>query len=225
MWITPLSPPLNASGKGSHGSILSGNYATSRLSSGWKSTPYLPKLRDSSVLENAIGQGISSGDPQFGYAESFDEASGVYRGLVFRALAPAKMPDESLIVRRSVAEIVKEKAAPNFVPTPQPAGSDSVAGSGSSTDLGAPSTGSSKPKRPTRFFGTVEIDAARPIKAVESIVNAVVLELQRTTGAKVKISLDIEAEAPNGFDEGEVNIVRDNARQLKFKPESTGFED
>jgi hypothetical protein len=38
MWITPLSPPLNASGKGSHGSILDGNYAASRLSSGWKST-------------------------------------------------------------------------------------------------------------------------------------------------------------------------------------------
>jgi hypothetical protein len=35
---------------------------------------------------------------------------------------------------------------------------------------------------------------------VESIANAIVLELQRTPGVKVKISLDIEAEAPNGFD-------------------------
>jgi hypothetical protein len=25
MWITPLPPPLNASGEGSHGSVLSGN--------------------------------------------------------------------------------------------------------------------------------------------------------------------------------------------------------
>jgi len=38
MWITPLPPPLAASGEGSHGSILSGNYAPTRLSSGWKST-------------------------------------------------------------------------------------------------------------------------------------------------------------------------------------------
>ena len=34
-----------------------------------------------------------------------------------------------------------------------------------------------------------------------------------------------EAEAPTGFAKSEVSVVRDNAKQLKFKPESTGFED
>ena len=34
MWITPLPPPLTALGEGSHGSILSENYAPNRLSSG-----------------------------------------------------------------------------------------------------------------------------------------------------------------------------------------------
>ena len=34
MWITPLPPPLNALGKGSHGSVLSENYSPNRLSSG-----------------------------------------------------------------------------------------------------------------------------------------------------------------------------------------------
>jgi hypothetical protein len=38
MWITPLPPLLNASGKGSHGSVLSENYALNRLSSECKST-------------------------------------------------------------------------------------------------------------------------------------------------------------------------------------------
>lgn len=51
------------------------------------------------------------------------------------------------------------------------------------------------------------------------------MELQRTNGAKIKLTLEIEAEAVNGFDDGEVSIVRDNARQLKFKAESTGFGD
>jgi hypothetical protein len=27
-----------------------------------------------------------------------------------------------------------------------------------------------------------------------------------------------------GFDEADIGVVRDNARQLKFKPDSTGFE-
>ena len=51
------------------------------------------------------------------------------------------------------------------------------------------------------------------------------MELQRTNGAKIKLTLEIEGEAPEGFAEGEVSVVRDNAKQLKFKPESTGFED
>jgi len=63
------------------------------------------------------------------------------------------------------------------------------------------------------------------VKSFDAILNAVVMELQRTQGAKVKLTLEIEAEAAAGFAEGDIGVVRDNARQLKFKPESTGFED
>jgi hypothetical protein len=65
----------------------------------------------------------------------------------------------------------------------------------------------------------------RPVKSFDGILNAVVMELQRTTGAKVKLTLDIECEAPEGFADDEVSVVRDNAKQLKFRAESTGFED
>ena len=41
----------------------------------------------------------------------------------------------------------------------------------------------------------------------------------------LKVTLEIQAEAPEGFPGGEVSVIRDNARQLKFKAESTGFED
>lgn len=49
------------------------------------------------------------------------------------------------------------------------------------------------------------------------------MELQRTQGAKVKLTLKIQAEANEGFADSEVSVIRDNARQLKFKPESTGL--
>ena len=42
---------------------------------------------------------------------------------------------------------------------------------------------------------------------------------------KVKLTLDIEATSPDGFSESDISVIRDNARQLKFKPESTGFEE
>jgi hypothetical protein len=64
----------------------------------------------------------------------------------------------------------------------------------------------------------------RPVKSFDVILNAVVLELQRNPSAKVKITLEIEAETPSGFSEADIGVVRDNARQLKFKAESTGFE-
>jgi hypothetical protein len=78
--------------------------------------------------------------------------------------------------------------------------------------------------KPRRFYGSVEIDMVRPVKAFDAILNAIVMELQRTPGAKVKLTLEVEAEVAEGFDEAEVGIVRDNAKQLKFTAESTGFD-
>jgi uncharacterized protein len=78
--------------------------------------------------------------------------------------------------------------------------------------------------KPRRFYGTVELDMVRPVKAFDAVLNAVVMELQRTQGAKVKITLEIEAEAEAGFEEADIGVVRDNARQLKFRSESTGFD-
>jgi hypothetical protein len=65
----------------------------------------------------------------------------------------------------------------------------------------------------------------RPVKSFDAILNSVVMELQRTQGAKVKLMLDIEATAPTRFSDADAEVVRDNARQLKFKADSTGFED
>jgi len=81
------------------------------------------------------------------------------------------------------------------------------------------------PRQPWRFFGLVEIDLDRPVKSLDAILNAIVMELQRAQGTKVTLTLEIEAEAPAGFAEGDIGVVRDNARQLKFKAESIGFED
>ena len=79
--------------------------------------------------------------------------------------------------------------------------------------------------RPKRFYGSVEIDMVRPVKTFESILMAVAMELQRTPGTKVKLTLEIEAEATDGFAETEIGIVRDNAKQLKFRADATGFEE
>ena len=87
----------------------------------------------------------------------------------------------------------------------------------------APAAGPAAPGKPLRFYGSVEIDMVRPVKSFDAILNAVVMELQRTNGTKVKLTLEIEAEATEGFADSEVSVVRDNARQLKFKSEFDWF--
>ena len=64
------------------------------------------------------------------------------------------------------------------------------------------------------------------MNAFDAVLKAVVTELQRTHGSKVKVTIEIEAEADAdaGFEEAHIGVVRDNARQLKFKLDSTGFE-
>ncbi len=175
---------------------------------------YLPKLRDRVVLDGAVRDAVGKLDPPFGYADRFDEATGTYVGLVWAKSAPELISSSAVIVRSDVAF---EHQRPK---------SDAVdqtrVGDGSTGGVGKPAPG---PRQPRRFFGSVEIDLDRPVKSFDAILNAVVMELQRTQGAKVKLTLEIAAEAPEGFAESDIGVVRDNARQLKFKAESTGFDD
>ena len=71
------------------------------------------------------------------------------------------------------------------------------------------------PTKPRRFYGSVEIDMVRPVKTFDALLNAIVTELQRTPGVKVKLTLEVEAEVAEGFDDGDVGIVRDNSKQCE----------
>lgn len=64
----------------------------------------MPKLEDFAVLDGATSEGISTSDPQFGYATAFDAATGRYEGLVYGRLAPPSVAPQGLLVRKDVAE-------------------------------------------------------------------------------------------------------------------------
>jgi hypothetical protein len=184
---------------------------------------YLPKVRDRVVLESSIRDAVGKLDPQFGYADGFDEATGKYQKLIWAKNPSDFMSPSAMIVREAEAQIqLKQEGA--VAPRPEPGGGSPNL---PLTPPGMPSPGAgpAAPGKPRRFYGSVEIDMVRPVKSFDAVLNAVVMELQRTQGAKVKLTIEIEAEAAEGFADSDVSVVRDNARQLKFKPESTGFED
>lgn len=186
---------------------------------------YLPKLRDRLVLESAIRDAVGKLDPAFGYADRFDEATGTYFGLVWAKSPPELLPPAAIIVRSDTALEQLRPTDPDLLSS-RPARSENQSSVhdnaiSSGPGIGDTATGSQQPRR---FYGSVEIDLNRPVKSFDAILNAVVMELLRAPGAKVKMTLEIEAEAPAGFSEADTGVVWDNARQLKFKTESTGFE-
>ena len=194
--------------------------ALSEVTDWFASYVYLPKLRDKVVLDVAIRESIAKLDPQFAYADGFDESIGKYQRLIWAKSPPEIFSENAVIVKTETAQTQLSQseaaeATPAIVTPGVP--TDPVT---TSSPVASP-VGNAKPKR---FFGSVELDMVRPVKSFDAVLNAVVLELQRTQGAKVKITLEIEAEANGGFDDNDVGVVRDNARQLKFKAESTGFE-
>ena len=184
-------------------------------------------MRDRVVLEGAIHDALGKLDPAFGYADSFDESSGTYTGLAWAKQPPEIFPAAAVLVRSDVAleqSRLSKALSQSGTAGPGGGGASSFGETDSNGVAAAGETGAATPPdKPSRFYGAVELDMVRPVKAFDAVLNAVVMELQRTPGAKVKITIEIEAEAESGFDEGDIGVVRDNARQLKFKSDSTGF--
>ena len=73
-----------------------------------------------------------------------------------------------------------------------------------------------------RFFGSVKIDSDRYARDIGNVTREVIDRLAGA-GARLDITIDIQATKPDGFDESEVRTIGENARVLKFDP-SSGFE-
>ncbi len=191
---------------------------------------YLPRLKSPSVLINAIREGlalITWTQDAFAYADSFDETLGRYRGLRTGQISALSGSDyQGLIVKSNVArqQIEAEK-------TEQPGGGGggAIPTGGEITPVPGPAPGDpqvpvSPPVsvQPKRFHGTVVLDATRVGRDASRIADEVIAHLSGLVGAKVTVTLEIEAEIPSGAPDHVVRIVTENSRMLKFT--SQGFE-
>ena len=73
-----------------------------------------------------------------------------------------------------------------------------------------------------RFHGAVSLDATRVGRDASQIADEVIAHLAGLVGAKVTVTLEIEAEIPSGAPDHVVRTVTENSRTLKFS--SQGFE-
>jgi predicted AAA+ superfamily ATPase len=188
---------------------------------------YLPRLKEPAVLLKAVQDGLSLlmwRQDSFAFADSFDEVAGRYRGL--RAAQYVEVTENNLtglLVRPEVADkqLDAEATPPPTPPiggltpppTAGPAGSQPVAAGGKLVP---------QPIGPKRFHGAVTLDATRMGRDAGKIAEEIVAHLAGLAGADVKVTLEIEAEIPNGAPDQVVRTVTENSRTLKFT--SQGFE-
>ena len=191
---------------------------------------YLPRLRNSSVLRDAIRDGVNLltwTQDSFALADSFDEGEGRYKGLrggTMVAMVDAHASD--LVVKPDVASTqleVERAARPADGVTGQ-----SPAGGNAGTASPPPGTnppGSSIPPgaaKPKRFHGTAILETARVGRDASRIADEVIAHLAGLVGASVTVTIEVEAEIPDGAPDHVVRTVTENSRTLKFT--SQGFE-
>lgn len=186
---------------------------------------YLPRLRDSAVLLDAIRSGVSllTWDPDtFGYASAYDEHTGRYAGLVGGQHADVVLDAASVVVRPDVAARQIEEERPAPTPGSGEASNGAETGTAGAAARQPAGTAGSEPSLPNRFYGRVSLDPVRMLRDLGDIADAIVGQLGRAD-AEVAITVEIEARSKGGFTEEVRRTVGENARTLKF--ETHEFED
>ncbi len=190
---------------------------------------YLPRLKDSSVLLEAVRDGVSLLTWQkegFAIADSYDEAGQRYRGLrcgqvisLFDATSSALLVKGDIARAQLDAEVLPPPPPP--VPGPVPPGPTPPPGPGPFPPRPGP-TPTPGPVQPKRFHGTITLDTTRVGRDASKIAEEVIAHLSGLVGARVTITLEIEVDVPSGVPDNVVRTVTENARTLKFT--SQGFE-
>ena len=177
---------------------------------------YLPRLRDDATLDDALRRLVEDMGYDYAFASAFDEESGEYDGVVDGKALQSLSFDGGLLVRRG--------AIPEPVPEPDPGG-----GKGATpppmpgTDPPVPPAPTPEP-RPTRFFASLEIDTDKAGLEVARIMDGLLVELTRSPGSTLRLTLDIDGRAgDDGYPKDVVDTVKANVRDLKLDESALGF--
>ena len=184
---------------------------------------YLPRLQSTDVLVNAIRSGLALLTWQqdaFAYAENYDESASRYRGLRAGVQIPLTGDYSGLLVRPAVARRqIDQESTPSLPTVPGPSPVNPPEGTKPIT----PPAGPVQPQKPRRYHGTVILDSARVGRDAGRIADEIVTHLVGLVGSSVRVTLEIDAEIPQGAPDNVVRTVTENSRTLKFTSNS-GFE-
>ena len=172
--------------------------------------PYLTRLKDSDVLLQTIRDGVRAPTKDyFGYATAVGE-NNHYLGLRI-GFDPGNiyLDSSSVLVKPDItlSQLSEEKT---IVPVEEKS-QQGQALEPNQMSLDTPLASA------RRFYGTVDLDATRLGRDAGKIAEEVVQHLQSILGSKVEVTLEINAELPNGIPENVQRTIMENCKTLKFK--------
>lgn len=189
--------------------------------------PYMPRLTNRPVLYAGLLQPPMLWEQDgFALADGYDSGAKRYVGLVLPSdEQPIQVTDQTLIVHPDVATAQRAAETPE---APSGGDADTDAAPVDPTDGGsAEPTGdgadSPLPSQKTRFFASKRLSSDRYAMDFKNVADEVLAHLASAPDATIRVTLEIEATAPGGFDESQVRVVSENAATLKF--EQSGFEE
>jgi predicted AAA+ superfamily ATPase len=187
---------------------------------------YLPRLRDEDVLLAAIHDGMERLTWQsetFAYAESWDETRRRYKGLKAGQAARVLADGQSLLVKPDVAHKQMEAdRKPEHRQDGEEKPKDRKDPDGNGREE-RDETDETKERKLTRFHGSVTLNPIRLGRDASQIAEEVVQHLTKTAGAEVRVTLEVDADLPDGASDKLVRDVTENCRTLKFN--NYGFEE
>ncbi|MEV0106231.1 Swt1 family HEPN domain-containing protein [Nocardia sp. NPDC050799] len=193
--------------------------------------PYLPRMKDRAVLDRAVQDSLGDIGWEtggFAVADGYDEATGDFLGLVLpHSGRLSRLVDTTLLVAPHLAMAqhqrelsAVERRAQELVSEQRKADSGSVA---EDTIRTKPVQEKPQVTRNARFIARFNVD---PDSSIEEQLATVVREvLDRLHGGAdtFDVTLDIEAERFDGFDDAVVRTVSENCRTIGFS--RARFED
>ncbi|NLT56869.1 MAG: AAA family ATPase, partial [Actinomycetales bacterium] len=226
-----------------------GHLSVGELWGYYRRYPYLTRLRDRSVFEDAVSSVLATITWEldgFALATGFDQAVGRYQGLTLPGgdARFGQITDSTLLVTPAVAraqhdaEVAAARAAvgaPEETSGAAPGGPFTTAGAivpggtfsehQSALEPAAGATpGESSRSGPenTRFFGVYRLDPERYGRDLTRLSQEILQQLAATDGVQLDITVEVHARRAAGFPPDRVRVVLENASTLKF--EQAGFE-
>ncbi|MBX6388432.1 MAG: ATP-binding protein, partial [Frankia sp.] len=195
----------------------------------YRQYPYMPRLRDRTVLnEGIVDLPLIWQTDAFALATAYDPAAGRYVGLWTpedTSSAPAPT-DTLLLVQPDVA--LRQRAAevppPAAAYIPDTGSGEEDPGVGENKEVKQQPEPPAVPGRPikTRFYGVKMLNSDKIALDFKNVADEVIAHL-RGDDMDLVVKIEIEATKNAGFDEGQIRTVSENAQTLKFS--QWGFEE